>query len=108
VSLPRSWFGGALAGLYLVIALWVAQDEVRHSHGGWINLRGMGTNILTAPSQLTLGAVLEGLGVPRINYNKPGVTGYGQLALHILVTAGLVYLVGWGAEWLVRRGLDRA
>jgi hypothetical protein len=108
VHLPRSWFGGALAALYLVAAIWMAQDEIRHSHGGWINLRGFGTNILTAPSQLTLGAVLQGLGVPRINYNSPGVTGYGQLALHILITAALVYLIGWGGEWLVRRSLDHA
>jgi hypothetical protein len=51
MPLPRSWFGGALAGAYLLAAAWVTPDEIRHSHGGWINLRGMGTNILTSPSR---------------------------------------------------------
>lgn len=106
MPLPRSWFGGALAGVYLVVAVWVAQDEIRHSHGGWINLRGMGTNIMTSPSQLTLGIVLKRLGVPPVNFNRPGLTGYAQLIIHISLTAVLVYFIGSGAHWLVRRVVD--
>ncbi len=99
----RSWAGGLLTVVYLGVAIFMAQDEIRHSGGGWINLRGLGTNILTSPSQLTIGTLLESLGVKKINYNDPGAADYAQLTLHILVTAALFYLIGWGGEWLVRR-----
>jgi hypothetical protein len=92
-----------LAALYLAPAIYVTQDEVRHSHGGWINLRGFGTTIMTAPSQATLGALLEWLGVPRVDYNRPGVLGYAQLVAHVALSAVVVYVAGWGIEWLVRR-----
>jgi len=50
-----------------LLAAHEAQDEVSHSHGGWINLRGFGTNLVTAASQLLLGPVLEAFGV--VSYN---------------------------------------
>jgi hypothetical protein len=101
----RSVTGTILAGIYLVIAGYVAQDEIRHTGGGWINLRGMGTFILTAPSQATLGNLLSWLGIPRVSYSDLGVLGYAQIVLHLLVTAGVVYLLGWGLEWVGRRVL---
>lgn len=101
----RSPFGALLAVVYLVLACWVALHELRHTGGGWINLRGMGTTIVTAPSQATFGYVLRALGVPRVNYSEPGALGLSQLALHILVTAGVVYVLGAGiqrgARWLL-------
>lgn len=103
MSWPRSITGGALASLYLVIAGYVAQDEIRNPGGGWITLRGMGTFILTAPSQLVFGNLLPLLGVPRIRYSDLGVSGYSQILLHLLFTALVVYFVGYGLEWLVRR-----
>ena len=100
----RSALGAFLAAAYLVMACWVALHELRHTGGGWINLRGMGTTIVTAPSQATFGYVFRALGVPRVNYSQPGALGLSQLALHILVTAGVVYLLGagieGGARWL--------
>lgn len=104
--LPRSWAGGVLSLLYLLATVYVAQDEIRHTGGGWINLRGFGTNVLTSPSQLVLGPVLQSLGAPRIDFDHPGLPGYGQLILHILVTTALVYLLGLGSEMLIRRALQ--
>lgn len=101
----RSLTGGALALVYLIIAGYVAQDEVRHTGGGWINLRGMGTFLVTAPSQATLGNLLSWLGVPKVSYSELGVPGYAQIILHLLITAGFVYLLGCGLEWVVRRVL---
>jgi hypothetical protein len=46
-----------------VLAIYIAQDEVRNSHGGWINLRGFGTVLVTAPSQVVFGSMLKMLGV---------------------------------------------
>jgi hypothetical protein len=63
MSLSRSWLGGALTAGYLVLAIHIAQDEVRNSHGGWINLRGFGTVLVTAPSQIVFGSMLKMLGV---------------------------------------------
>lgn len=103
MPLPGSRFGLVLALLYLLLGGWVVQDEVRHGHGGWINLRGMGTTLVTAPSQLTLGVLLRALGVPRVNYAGIGVAGYAELAVHLLLTAVVVYFLGSGLEWLARR-----
>jgi hypothetical protein len=103
MKIYRSRLGAALAFLYLAAAVYVVQDELRHTGGGWINLRGLGTLLVTFPSQLTLGLLLQAAGVSRVNFAEPGVLDYGQLALHVLATAALVYLLGWAAEWLLRR-----
>lgn len=100
MSLFRSWLGGALTAVYLVLAIYIAQDEVRSAHGGWINLRGFGTVLVTAPSQIVFGSVLKMLGVAEVNYADLGFSDYSQIALHILVTASLVYLVGTGLQFL--------
>jgi hypothetical protein len=103
MPLLTSRLGYFLTLIYLVGAGWVVQDELRHTGGGWINLRGMGTTIVTAPSQATIGYLLGLLGVKRISFNEPGFSGYAQLVLHLLVTAAVVYLIGYGLEWGVRR-----
>ena len=105
MQIHHSWLGGALSLVYLAFALWVVQDELRHSHGGWINLRGMGVTLVTAPSQVTFGVLLQRSGVRPVNYTSPGLLDYCQLVLHVAVTATLVYLLGYGIEWAVRRWL---
>jgi hypothetical protein len=99
----RSWLGGALTAVYLVLAIYIAQDEVRNSHGGWINLRGFGTVIVTAPSQILLGSVLKMVGVSDVNYADLGFSDYAQIGLHIIVTAAIVYFVGAGLHFLGRK-----
>ncbi len=103
VRLPYSIVGVICAAIYLPFGIWVVQDELRHSGGGWINLRGMGTTLATAPSQLTLGWLLRALGVPKVNFNTPGVAGYLELFLHLALTALVVYCLGAGLEWIARR-----
>jgi hypothetical protein len=92
-----------LAVLYLCLAVFIAQDEVRNSHGGWINLRGFGTVLVTAPSQIVVGSVLRFVGVADVNYADLGFADYAQISLHILVTAILVYFVGTGLHFLGRK-----
>lgn len=99
----HSWLGTILCSLYTIGAVYVVQDELRNTGGGWINLRGMGTMIVTAPSQVTFGIVLEWLGVPRVDYSEPGLGDYSQLVLHVVVSAAAVYLLGYGIEWATRR-----
>ena len=108
MPLLGSRVGYALAVLYLGIVGYIVQDELRHTGGGWINLRGMGTVLVTAPSQATLGVLLKKLGVPQVNYNEPGLLGYAQLITHVLLSAVVVYLVGYGLEWGVRRVFSTA
>jgi hypothetical protein len=105
MKIYQSWLGAALALLYTSVAVYVVQDELRNTGGGWINLRGMGTALVTAPSQVTFGVVLEWLGVPRVDYSEPGLGSYSQLVLHVAVSAAFVYLLGYGIEWAARRWL---
>jgi hypothetical protein len=105
MKIYHSWLGIVLALLYTVAAIYVVQDELRNTGGGWINLRGMGTTLITAPSQVTFGLVLEWLGVPEVNYSEPGLGSYIQLVLHVAVSAAAVYLLGYGIEWATRRWL---
>jgi hypothetical protein len=103
VRIYQSRFGAVVGLLYTAGAIYVVQDELRYTGGGWINLRGLATALVTAPSQLTLGFFLEQIGVGRVNFAQPGLSGYSQLALHVLVTAICVYLAGFAIEWSVRR-----
>lgn len=105
MKIYQSWLGAVLALLYTAVAAYVVQDELRNTGGGWINLRGMGTTLITAPSQVTLGLVLEWLGVPRVDYSEPGLGSYSQLVLHVAVSAAAVYLLGYSVEWATRRWL---
>ena len=102
----RSWLASTLATVYVVVAALIIRWEVRNTGGGFINLRAFGTNAVTAPSQLILGPVFRALGVARIDIDDPGPSGWVQLTVHVVVTAALVYAVGWGIEWLARRGLS--
>jgi hypothetical protein len=102
MPLLASRFGYVLAFTYLVLAGRLIWTDL-HASGGWINLRSMGTVLVTAPSQVTLGFLMKALGIRPINFSDPGFGGYAQIALHLLVTAAVVYLLGYGLEWGGRR-----
>lgn len=106
MEIHQSRLGAALSLLYAAVAVYVVQDELSNTGGGWINLRGIGTVIVTAPSQLTFGLALGWLGLPEINYSEPGPRGYAQLVLHVAVSASFVYLLGYGVERAARRWLS--
>ena len=107
MSFPRSSAGGVLAVIYLIVAIYVIQDDIRHSAGGWINLAGMGTVVATAPSQVVFGPVLKAFGVPKVNYSRPGVVDYVQIGFHLIATTAFIYFVGAGIQWVVRFGLSK-
>jgi hypothetical protein len=103
MGICRSRLGLIMSLVYLAGATYVAWDAFRHTGGGWINLRGMGVLLVTAPSQLSFGLLFEFLRMPPVNYAEPGWAGYGQVAFHIFVTAAVVYLIGCAIGWLVLR-----
>lgn len=107
MTIYQSRLGAVLSVLYLLAATYLVADDLRSSGGGWINLRGLGVVLVTFPSQVTLGLLLEAAGVT-VNYSHPGLTDYGQIALHLVVTAAAVYLLGWAVEWLWRRFIRAA
>ncbi|HVF51176.1 MAG TPA: hypothetical protein VNA19_13870 [Pyrinomonadaceae bacterium] len=107
MKIYQSWLGAALGLLYTALAVYVVQDELRNTGGGWINLRGMAVALVTAPSQLTFGILFEWLGVPRIDYAEPGPGSYSQLVLHVAVSAAAVYMLGYAVEWATRRWVLR-
>ena len=102
MSLLASRLGYALALIYLVLSGRLIWTDL-HSSGGWINLRSMGTVLVTAPSQVTLGYLMKAVGIKPINFSDPGFGGYAQIVVHLLVTACVVYLLGYGLEWIGRR-----
>jgi hypothetical protein len=63
----------------------------------------MGTSLVTAPSQATIGYLLRFLGMKQVNFNEPGFSGFAQLVIHLLFSAAVVYFIGWGIEWGGRR-----
>lgn len=95
-----SWTGLALALFHCVLTCWVWRAEERNNHGGFINLNGIGTMLLSAPSWLTLGRLLRRLGVPRPRWHEPGLGGRLEIGAHVVATSGLVYLLGWLLERL--------
>src|SRR5262245_17023008 len=102
-SMPfhKSWFGYGLAAIYIVWAIPFIYRAL-HATGGWISLKGMDIAIATFPSSFTVGLLLETLGW-RPNYSPPGVLEYLEIGFHLLVTAAVVYAIGYGIEWLLRR-----
>lgn len=106
MALLTSRTGYALAVVYLAIACFAVRTDVIHTVGSWIKLSGMGTYLVTLPSQRTLGLLLEAAGVPKVNYDQPGFSGYAQLMAHVLLTAALVYLLGFGIASGIRRLLQ--
>ena len=103
MSFPRSRVAGVLALVYACAATYITQDEVRHSHGGWINLRGFGTTLITAPSQLLVGPVLKAFGVSDVNYADLQFADYALLATHVIVSAIIVYFIIAGVHALTVR-----
>ncbi len=63
---------------------------------------GVGTFLLTLPSQTTIGRLFSKMGL-EIDFGRrtPSASDLAQLAAHIAICASIVYLVGYGLEKLV-------
>jgi hypothetical protein len=57
--------------VYVALAIGVIQWEIRHTGGGWINLRDLGTKLVTAPSQLVFSPLLKAMGLEPISVHRP-------------------------------------
>lgn len=90
--------GWVLAVVYLLFAAVVVRDDLRATGGSWIRLRGFGTALATAPSQVTIGWLLRQCGVPKVDFAAPHWQGYTELAVHVLATGGCMYGLGAALE----------
>ena len=97
----QSWLGYVFAGAYVAFAIPFIHRAL-NATGGWISLKGLDIALATIPSSFTFGLLFEALGW-RPNYSDLGVLGYLEIAFHVLVTAAVVYAIGYGIEWAVRR-----
>ena len=97
----KSWLGYALAAAYVAFAIPFIHRAL-NATGGWISLKGLDIAIATLPSSFTFGLLFETLGW-RVNYSDPGVLGYVEIGFHVVVTAAVVYAIGYGIEWALRR-----
>lgn len=101
MSFHKSWLGYVLAAAYVAFAIPFIHRAL-HATGGWISLKGLDIALATIPSSFTFGLLFETLGW-RANYSELGVLGYLEIAFHVLVTAAVVYAIGYGIEWIFRR-----
>ena len=101
MPLHKSWLGYALAAAYVAFAIPFIHRAL-HATGGWISLKGLDIAIATIPSSFTFGLLLETLGW-RPNYSDMGFLEYAEIAFHVVVTAAVVYAIGYGIEWIFRR-----
>lgn len=88
---PKSISGAVVALIYVVCAIWVIHGERVSTGGGWINLRGMGAILITAPVSL----VAEWLGF-KLDYRSNLQMGFavlGTALLFYLLTAGIAKLI---------------
>lgn len=97
----RSWFGYVLAAVYIAAAIPMIHHALTVT-GGWISLRRLDIALVTIPSSFTFGLLFEALGW-KPDYNPPSVAGYADIVFHVLVTAALVYAIGFAIEWVIRR-----
>ena len=97
----KSWLGYVLAAVYIAAAIPMIHHALTVT-GGWISLRRLDIALVTIPSSFTFGLLFEALGW-KPDYNPPSVAGYADIAFHVLVTALVIYAIGYGIEWAVRR-----
>ena len=94
--------GLALALLYVLIVVLVAASEFNCGGGLDINFCGVGTFLLTLPSQTAIGRLFSKMGLEiDFGHRTPSASDLAQLAAHIAICASIVYVVGYGLEKLV-------
>jgi hypothetical protein len=102
---PRSSFGAVLGAAYLVIATWIAIDDLR-SGGGFLNLRGLATYFVTFPVSYPFFKLLATLGIDESPFSIPlkySLTNLITVSVFIVLCTVIVYLMGAIIELGVRR-----
>lgn len=93
--------------IYIVVAVGIVSQEFNCGGGLDINFCGLGTLLITAPSQIILGNLFSRMGW-KINFmHSADIVDITQLTIHIALCALLVFLLGYGFGWIVRRAWTR-
>jgi hypothetical protein len=105
MSVPKSIVGAVLAAVYLVIAVWVAIEDL-HSGGGFFNLRGLATYLVTFPVSFPFFKLLAIIGADESRFSIPlkySLANVTMLAAFISVCTALVYVLGTVIEFGFRK-----
>jgi hypothetical protein len=90
--------------LYIAVAITIVSKEFNCFGGLDINICGLGTALITAPSYFTLGLLFRSIGW-QIDFTGagPDIVDIVQLTIHIALCALLVFLLGYAFGWAVRK-----
>jgi hypothetical protein len=93
--------------IYVAVAVGIVAQEFNCGGGLDINLCGIGTALITAPSQIVLGNLFSRMGW-EINFmHSLDIVDVTLLTIHIGFSALFVGLAGYGFGWIVRRVFAR-
>lgn len=102
----KSLTGATLAIIYIIFALSIATGDFncgKTDNIDGFNFCGLATSIITFPSLLTVGLVLDQFGIKVNHRTAPSILDIFLVALHIGITSIVIYGIGYGIEWIVRR-----
>jgi hypothetical protein len=85
--------GLILAAVYIFVALYLIRDDRNSTGGGWINLNGMTSYLVTLPVSAFCEVVLG---------NKLNFRSNFDMSLAVSLCSLLMYLIGAGAGFLFR------
>jgi hypothetical protein len=85
---------------YIVLASFVAATEF-NCDGGFLDFCGIGTHMITYPSQLVFGEFLSERGLKIYFHHSPDSSDIALLMLHIGFCALLVFLAGYSSRWVI-------
>jgi hypothetical protein len=105
MSVPKSILGAVLAAAYLVIAVWVAIEDL-HGSGGFFNLRGLATYLVTFPVSFPFFKVLAIVGADESRFSIPlrySLATVTMLTVFISLCTALIYLLGAVIEFGFRK-----
>lgn len=105
MSAPKSTVGCVLAAAYLLIAAWVAIEDLRGG-GGLFNLQGLATYFVTFPVSFLFFKLLPVLGIDDSRFSIPlhySFTTLITIAVFIGLCTALVYMIGAAIEFGIRK-----
>jgi hypothetical protein len=106
IPFPKSLLGTILAAAYFLFAVWVAYDDYKSTGGGWLNVRGLPTILVTFPVSFIASWLRKALGIDPGGFTAPLKSDFPTVlmfSLFILLCTLLVYLFGAGVETIIRK-----